>query len=142
MQAPLLADLRAQGITPAYVSPLAPLIYVEMPKSAILDLSLRDDVDTVYGPHENKDAMGTAKPTQKADVVDGWGFDGTGINVAILEDSRIEFGNPYLDPGTTRVIGGSSDDHATATAGIIASQHGTYEGIAQGAHLLSANAID
>ncbi|MCB0027246.1 MAG: S8/S53 family peptidase, partial [Anaerolineales bacterium] len=81
-----------------------------------------------------------AKPAQKADVVDGFGYDGAGISVAILEDSRIEFANPNLNNGTTRVPADANvDDHATATAGMVASQHSTQQGIAQGVTLLSAN---
>jgi hypothetical protein len=140
-EAPLLADLAAKGVEPEYVSPYAPLVYVTLPKREILALAQRGDVDAVYGPNENYDLMDSAKPTQKADVVDNaWGFDGSGIDVAILEDSRVEFTNPYLIAGTTRDMGGSADRHATATAGIVASQHGTYQGIAQGVDLYSANA--
>ena len=144
VQAPLLADLAAQGVEPAYISPYAPLIYVELPKSEILSLSERADVDMVYGPNQNRDLMNSAKPTQKADIVDDWwGFDGSGIAVAILEDSRVEFSNPYLNAGTTRVPGHANvDNHATATAGMVASQHSTYQGIAQGAYIYSANATD
>jgi len=33
--------------------------------------------------------LNNAKPTQKADIVDNWfGFDGTGVDLAITEDSR------------------------------------------------------
>ncbi|MCK4898940.1 MAG: S8/S53 family peptidase, partial [Anaerolineales bacterium] len=143
LQAPLLEDLSAQGYEPVYVSPIAPLIYVELPKSAIFPLAQREDVDTVYGPNENYDLMNSAKPTQKADIVDSWGFDGSGIDLAILEDSRIQFSNPYLNAGTTRVPADPNvDDHATGTAGMVASQHGTYQGIAQGVNLFSANATD
>lgn len=88
VQGPLLTDLETQGFEPTYVSPYAPLVYVEMPRPAIVELAQRDDVDTVYGPNEYSDLMDVAKPTQKANVVDAWGFDGTGIDVAILEDSR------------------------------------------------------
>jgi hypothetical protein len=141
LQAPLLTDLDAQGFAVAYASTIAPLVYVELPKSTILALAQRVDIDTIYGPTESADLMNTAKPTQKADVVDLWGFDGTGIDVAILEDSRVEFNNPYLNAGTTRVPGDSNvDEHATATAGMVASQHATYQGIAQGVNLFSANA--
>ncbi len=141
LQQPLLADLAAQDFSPTEVSRLAPLIYVELPKSALLDLAQRADIDAIYGPHENADAMNIAKPTQKANIVDSLGFDGTGIEVAILEDSRIQFNNPYLNAGTTRVpLDPNVDDHATGTAGMVASQHGTYQGVSQGVDLLSANA--
>jgi hypothetical protein len=141
VQAGLLAELEAQGIEPLYVSPIAPLVYAELSRAQILSLGQRADVDTLYGPNEYADAMDFAKTTQKADVVDGWGFEGLGIGVAILEDSRIETANPYLNVTDTRVPGDSNvDQHATATGGMVASQHGTYQGISQDVDLYSANA--
>jgi len=141
LQAPLLWDLAAGGITPEYVSPLAPMVYVDLTKAEIVALVLRDDVDTIYGPNINQDYMNTAKPTQKADVVDNtFGFDGTGVDVAICEDSRIDWPHTYLSTGTTRVPGDTNvDNHVTACAGMVASLHPTYQGIAQGANLFSAN---
>jgi serine protease AprX len=144
LQEPLLAEIGAMGFAPIYVSPIAPLVYFELPKWAIQDLAQHADIDTIYGPNDNRDFMNIAKPTQKADIVDSWfGFDGLGIDVAICEDSRIQFNNPYLIAGTTRVPGDPNvDRHATATAGMVASQHGTYQGIAQGVNLFSANGTD
>lgn len=144
LQAPMLSDLAVQGYTVTYASPLAPLVYVRLPKSEVLAFSQREDVDLIYGPNENKDLMDSAKPVQKADIVDNWfGYDGAGIDVAILEDSRVEFANPYLNAGTTRVPGDANvDSHATGTAGMVASQDTTYQGIAQGAYIFSANATD
>jgi hypothetical protein len=141
LQAPLLANLKTMGSYPEYVSPIAPLIYVELSRSAVLELVLKEYVDTIYGPNVNHDMMNNAKTTQKADIVDNWfGFDGTGINVAIAEDSRIDWPHTSLITGTTRVPGDSNvDQHSTACAGMVASQHATYQGIAQGVNLFSAN---
>ncbi len=143
-QAPLVAALADLGRQPRYVSTIAPLVFVELRKSEILELAERADIDRIYPPYAYSDLMDVAKVTQKADWVDNlFGYEGAGINVAILEDSRIEFGNPYLNAGTTRVPGDANvDQHATATAGMVASQHGTYQGISQGAALFSANATD
>ncbi len=142
VQALFITDLAGMGFTPSYVSISAPLIYVEMPVADILNLARRDDVVAIYGPQENYDVMSSAKPTHKADIVDTWfGYDGNGIDVAILEDSRVEFNNPFLNNGTTRLPADANvDDHATATAGMVASQHSTQQGIAQGVNLFSANA--
>jgi len=141
LQAPLLANLKAIGFEPRYVSPFAPLIYVELPRSEILELVLKEYVDTIYGPNVNRDMMNNAKTTQKADIVDNWfGFDGTGIDVALAEDSRIDWPHTSLNTGTTRVPGDPNvDAHVTACAGMVASQHATYQGIAQGVNLFSAN---
>jgi hypothetical protein len=141
IQADLLTDLQARGIPPLYASPIAPLVYVEVSQAQALSLAQRADIDTLYGPNDYADAMDVAKVTQKADVIDAWGYEGTGVNVAILEDSRIETANPYLNVVDTRVSGDSNvDQHATATGGMVASQEGTYEGIAQDVNLYSANA--
>ncbi|MFO7661603.1 MAG: S8 family serine peptidase, partial [Chloroflexota bacterium] len=144
LQQPLLKELADIGYEPRYVSPLAPLVYVELPKYAILELVFKESVDTIYGPNVNQDGLNVAKPTQKADIIDNtFGFDGSGIDVAITEDSRVEFGNLYLNAGTTRVPGDTNvDDHATVCAGMVASQHGTYQGISQGVSLFSANGTD
>ncbi|MCA8960997.1 MAG: S8 family serine peptidase, partial [Planctomycetes bacterium] len=138
---PFLSALASLGFEPTYVSPVAPLIYVTLPKWAIVELSGRDDVDAVYGPNQNQDYNDIAKPTQKADITDYfWGFDGTGVTVGICEDSRIEFNNPNLIAGTTRVPGDPNvDDHATACAGMVASQHSTHSGMAPASSLFSAN---
>ncbi|MCS7059926.1 MAG: S8/S53 family peptidase [Anaerolineae bacterium] len=139
-QTPVLAELSARGYTALYVSPGAPLIYVELPKSEILALAQRDDIDTIYGPNDYQDTMESARTTQKASVVNTWGYNGAGIEVAILEDSRVQFSNPYLS-GVTRVPTDTNvDDHATATAGMVGSTHATVRGIAPGVSLYSANA--
>ncbi len=141
IQGPLVAELADLGFEPVYASIAAPLVYYDLPASVVLELSQRTDIEAIYPNYEYSDAMATAKPTHKADWVDTtFGFDGAGIEVSILEDSRIEFNNPYLNAGTTRVPGDPNvDQHATATAGMVASQHPTLQGIAQGVALFSAN---
>jgi len=49
VQRPCLRPAR-HGLRPRYVSPLAPLIYVDLPKPAILELVFKEGVDTIYGP--------------------------------------------------------------------------------------------
>lgn len=144
VQAPVLDALSQMGREPASVSPIAPLLYVELTAAEIDAVAERPDVDMIYGPNENQDVMDVAKETHKAHFVDMYyGIDGSGVDLAILEDSRIEFSNPYLNSGTTRVPGdGNVDDHATATGGMAASQHTAYQGIARGVNLFSANATD
>ena len=141
LQAPFMTDLKAIGVEPKYVSPIAPIVYVELSRSAILETVLKEYVDTVYGPNAGQDDLSIAKPTQKADIVDNvFGFDGTGIDVAITEDSRADWPHTYLVTGTTRVPGDANvDDHVTACTGMVASQHITYQGIAQGPNMFSAN---
>ncbi|MFN0058409.1 MAG: dockerin type I domain-containing protein [Planctomycetota bacterium] len=140
-QAGLLAALAELGLEPSYVSPYAPLIHIVAAKQTILALAQRADVDTIYGQTKSQDYLDVAKRTHKADVVDTWNFQGASINVGILEDSRIDFTNVWLPAGTTRVPADVNvDDHATACAGMVASQHATFQGLAQSVALFSANA--
>ena len=141
IKSPLVADLGIMGFEPKYVSPVSPLVYIELPKSVILEMVLKAYVDTIYGPNVGQDDLSNAKPTQKADIVDNWfGFDGTGIDVAHTEDSRADWPHTSLITGTTRVPGDFNvDSHATACTGIVASQHATHQGIAQGPNMFSAN---
>ena len=141
VQESLLQALAARGITPTYVSPIAPLVYAELLKSEVQELASRPDVDAIYGPSENESDLDTAKPTHKADIVDDtfW-YDGDGVDVAIHERGRIAFNNPNLNTGITRDTSGGIEWHSTFSAGIVASQHATDQGIAQGADLFSANA--
>lgn len=143
LRAPLLADLATRGYEATYASSIAPLVYAKLPPAVIRELARRLDVDTVYGPSEARDVLDVAKPTVKADVVDSWNFEGNGITVAILEDSRVNFSNPELAAGVTRVPGDPNvDDHATQTAGIVASLDSVHGGLAQGVQIYSANATD
>lgn len=139
--APIVEQLSEFGVEPTYASTIAPLVYATIDRAQLLTLARHPNVDTIYGPNDNRDALDTANPAHKGDVVAFWGFDGTGASVAIVEDSRVEFGNPHLNAGATRVPGDPNvDDHATATAGIVASLSAAAPGLAPGASLYSANA--
>jgi hypothetical protein len=143
-----LDRLSARGFTPESRGPgSAPLVYLELPRAEIEHIATWDEVDTIYPLDTYRDMMDIAKPTHKANWAEVAGYDGSGVSVAILEDSRIEFDNPFLDLGgdtladTVRVPGDANvDQHATATGGMVASQDGTHEGIGQGIDLYSANA--
>jgi hypothetical protein len=144
MQQPLLQTLAGMNIQPVYVSPIAPLIYVEVPAGLVPILSSRSDVDTIYGPGKNEATLDTAKGNQKANIVDNtFGIDGTGIDVGVLERGRVVFENPDLADGITRVpnenTSADNNQHATNVGGIIASLDTTFQGIAQDANLFSAN---
>ncbi|MFN0060257.1 MAG: dockerin type I domain-containing protein [Planctomycetota bacterium] len=140
-QAGVLAALALLNREPTYVSQFAPLVYVVLSKRDVVAIAERSDVDAIYGPNQNRDFLDVAKRLHKADIVDGWNFQGSGIDVGILEDSRIDFTNVWLPAGTTRVPGdGNVDDHATACAGMVASSHATFQGLAQSVGLFSANA--
>jgi len=62
------------------------------------------------------------------------GITGQGIKVAVLENDRVAFDNPYIN-GSQYFIGwwkhiDTEGGHATKVAGVIASTHSQYKGIA------------
>lgn len=146
-EAPVIDFLKAQDSTVVYASQYAPVVFAEVSRETIQDLSKRSDVVSLDITREYEPALSSAAPTVKADVVWGRGKTGTGIKVAIVEvpesgtSSRIEFSNPYLLDGLSYRPDLPVSDHATEVAGIVASTHSTYKGISYGVPaLLSANA--
>ncbi|MCK9278007.1 MAG: S8 family serine peptidase [Methanoculleus sp.] len=145
-EAPVIDFLKAQDSAVVYASQYAPVVFAEVSKETIQDLSKRSDVVSLDITRSYEPALSSAAPTVKADVVWGRGKTGTGIKVAIVEvplgsGSRIEFSNPYLLDGSSYRPDLPVSSHATAVAGIVASSHSTYRGISYGVPaLLSANA--
>jgi len=146
-EAPVIDFLKAQDSTVVYASQYAPVVFAEVSRETIQDLSKRSDVVSLDITREYEPALSSAAPTVKADVVWGRGKTGTGVKVAIVEvpesgtSSRIEFSNPYLLDGSSYRPDLPVSDHATQVAGIVASTHSTYKGISYGVPaLLSANA--
>jgi hypothetical protein len=95
-----------------------------------------------YADNINGDYMDVAAQVIHADDV--WNLHantGENVKVAIVEDSRVDFDNTCLVNNLgTRVPGDANvDQHATATAGMVASNDDTYKGIAYGAGIYSAN---
>jgi len=48
-----IAFLASEGYQPSYVSIVAPVMWVELPKSLILEIAIRPDVDRVYWNHDD-----------------------------------------------------------------------------------------
>ena len=121
----------------------SPFVYAMVPVKALNTLSLREDVVGIFAADRVVgDYLGTANRTIRADVARStFGLSGNGVNVAIVEDSRVDFDNTCLANNLgTRVPGHSNvDQHATACAGIVASTNSTVSGIAPGAGIYSAN---
>lgn len=136
---PVIDYLNAKGFEIIYASFSAPLIFVELTREEIIALEERDDVDRIYLSKLYEPCADTAVPTIRAPYVWNEGYDGSGTKVAIVEGSGVDFANPYLSgimrPGQTDV-----GAHATRCAGIVASTHPTYKGVAYGTTILSANA--
>ncbi|ABN57204.1 MULTISPECIES: S8 family peptidase [Methanoculleus] len=146
-EAPVIDFLKEQDSTVVYASQYAPVVFAEVSREAIQDLSKRSDVVSLDITRSYEPALNSAAPTVKADVVWGRGKTGTGIKVAIVEvpesgeSSRVEFSNPYLPDGSAYRPDLPVSSHATEVAGIVASTHSTYKGISYGVPaLLSANA--
>jgi len=145
-ETPVIDFLKAHGSTVVYASQYAPVIFAEVSRETIQDLSDRSDVVSLDITHNYEPTLSTAAPTVKANIVWGRGKTGTGIKVAIVEvpagsGSRIEFTNPYLRSGSSYLPAQPASTHATAVAGVVASTHSVYKGISYGVPaLLSANA--
>jgi subtilisin family serine protease len=147
---PVVDYLRARGFEVTYASRYAPLVFVEMTRPAIMELQGRSDIVGVYRSTSYARQLYSAAETVRAPEVWYRGITGSDVKVAIVEDDAIAFDtslgipHPYLEYGSCFDNGiWMVGDHATAVAGIVASIHPTYKGIAYGAPaLLSADAHD
>jgi hypothetical protein len=139
----MTAALRREGAAVERRGELSPVVYAELPAGLVKRLAERGDVERVYdADNRNEDYMDVARPSINAHWVENvYGFSGTGSRIAIVEDSRVDFDNNCLANNLgTRVAGdGNVDQHATATAGMAASNNATVRGIAPGAGIYSAN---
>ena len=121
----------------------APMVFATVPAGLVRQYSERADVQLVYLAEDNQyqDQMNIAGPSVKADALWDLGITGTGSNIAIIEDSRVDFNNSCLpnNLGTRVPNHPEVDDHATATAGMAAGTHNKFRGIAPGAGIYSAN---
>jgi serine protease AprX len=130
-----VVDRRSEG---------APTVFTTLPAGLVKQFSERVDVQVAYlaQDEEYKDHMNVAGPSIKADKLWDLGITGTGARIAIVEDSRVDFNNTCLSANNlgTRVPNDPNvDDHATACAGIAASTHNKFRGIAPGAGIYSSN---
>jgi hypothetical protein len=123
-----------------------PMVFATLPAGLVKQYSERTDVELVYlaQDEEYKDHMNIAGPSIKADKLWDLGITGVGARIAIIEDSRVDFGNSCLannNLGTRVPNDPNVDDHATACAGIAASTHNKFSGIAPGAGIYSSNIV-
>jgi hypothetical protein len=124
----------------------APMVFATLPAGLVKQFSERADVEVVYlaQDEEYKDHLNVAGPSMKANQLWDLGVTGTGARIAIIEDSRVDFNNSCLSANNlgTRVPNDPEvDDHATACAGIAASTHNNFSGIAPGAGIYSSNIV-
>jgi hypothetical protein len=124
----------------------APMIFATLPAGLVKQFSERADVAVAYLAQDEKytDHMNIAGPSIKADALWNLGVTGIGARIAIIEDSRVDFNNSCLSAhnlGTRVPNDPEVDDHATACAGIAASSHNNFGGIAPGAGIYSSNIV-
>lgn len=134
---------RRQGWIVEYQAQDAPVVVAKVPNGQLQALEARGDVEAVYLGRVYREELNASVPAIDAGTVWARGFTGTGVQVAVVETGGIYFGHSNLADGTycNTLTDSPIRDHATGVAGIIASTHSTYKGVAYGAPaLLSGNA--
>lgn len=145
IQKPLSEHLQTIGAEIRDINGLAPVISAKLTKGQIHTIASRSDVDGIYLSRENKPLLNFSAQTIFAPQVWGGGITGLNQRVAIIEQEGIYFGNPYLTgKGYNRLNSciGNSDKpyHATLVAGVVASNHSSYKGIAYNSTILGGEA--
>jgi hypothetical protein len=146
---PLVEALGAQGFAVRTAEGL-PAVTVTLPKQSIEVLAARDDVGVIYLSEGGRRhlLLDSAVPTNLAPTIWARGYDGTGVDVAILEEGNVDFTSPpwsgcpdgdncFRHQGSTRDGSSGVDWHATLVASAAASDHATYRGMAPGATISS-----
>jgi len=147
---PLVKALEAQGFV-VRTSPGLPAVTATLPKRIIQMLAARDDVGVIYLSEggQRRLLLNSAIPTNLAPTVWARGYDGTGVDIAILEEDNVDFTSPWWSEcpdgdncfrhqGPTRDGSSGVGEHATLVASAAASDHNTYRGMAPGATIMSA----
>lgn len=139
------AAARAAGAVVVHVDTITPVVFVRSDSQRVRALAQRMDVDLAYwssptwmdeGAPVAADVLVPlvnewASKTARTDVVHRRGITGAGVKVLVNDTSGVQSTNPFLPP---IVNGGGSSvaSHATAVAGIIASNHVPHTGAAPG----------
>ncbi len=155
VEAPLLKFLPAVGGRLISAADSAPIVFAELPASAVQQVAGLPYVQVIDllvegGPEDDGSSekgggpeMATARPASKANIVEARGITGAGVGATVVEGDSIEFANPYIADGTCGPTSTCPNraEHATAVGGILASTHSTARGTAPGigSPLLSAN---
>jgi hypothetical protein len=140
---PITDFLNSTGTRITYKSQYAPIVFAEVTSDTIQTLNKTENVDCISLEQTYHPMLNSAAPTVNAPSVWAKGYTGTGVKVAVVEGDGIAFSNPYLGTGGNYydLSNPNVGDHATEVAGVIASTHSTYKGIASGVlPLYSANA--
>lgn len=142
IQEQMIDELNKNGFKVSYKTKYAPIVFAELPKWFVIGLSRHENISEISSVRTMEPELNSAAHTVRANVVWDRGIYGRGPKIAVVEGGGISDQNIYLaipsyfDSANKRI-----SDHATAVAGVIASTHSTYRGIAYRAYgLLSANA--
>lgn len=140
LEQPIVGSLTALGYEVQTFSAV-PNVSAVLPASIILELAQREDVDTIYlGGMTLRDETDSAAPTDHVLPVWDRGVTGRGITVTVVEGNAIDYDNPYLSGITRPGAWVTGTGHTTRVAGVIASTHPSFRGIAPDANLVSAPA--
>jgi subtilisin family serine protease len=121
----------------------------------LMKLKKHPDVLRIYKDHKAFINLAQSIPLINADTVQNLGFSGTGVTVAVI-DTGVEYTHSSLGGclgSGCKVSGGYdfvNDDsnpmddngHGTHVAGIVASTHSTYTGVAPGANIAALKVLD
>lgn len=124
-----------------YGSSAAPLVFVEADAATIRSIAQLGQVEFIYLARVGEDLNNTAIPTVAGNAWPRTDFEGVGVRIAIIEDDGIDFRNPNLAPAFAARFQADNTNlgHPTQTAGVAASRHVVYRGMAPRALLVSAN---
>ena len=129
----------------AYASTSAPVVFVDLPVTAVAGIARRDDVMSLGLEAAWSPALSTAGRAVSANWTSGGGDRGTGVRVAVVEYHNVRRSgdmsgtvvNSHSTTGRLAYAGGF--DHPTWVAGAIAGHGGgTWKGVAPGASIVSA----
>lgn len=147
---PLVEALEAQGFA-VRTSPGLPAVTVTLPKRVVNTLAAQDNIGAIDLSEggEFRHFLNSAVPTNLAPTVWARGYDGTGVDIAILEDDNVDFtssswsecpngNNCFRHTGATRAGISGVGWHASLVASAAASDHSTYRGMASGVTVMSA----
>lgn len=119
--------------------PYTPMLHASLTPASIKQLNGWSEVDRVYMSETYEPTVDIGRYTIGSNVVQGWGYSGTGIKLGQTEvGGRVAVANPYLSGVSQGTAGGpcaSASNHSTAVAGIMVSTHSDVRGIAPAATL-------
>ena len=136
----------ALGGTVAYESTSTPLVFADLPAGNVAALAADHEVTGLGLEQAWSPSMATAGPAVQADWTGGSGDQGTGVRVAVVEYHNVRPGGDltghvvasHSTTGSLAYTGSGTFDHPTWVAGAVASQNGTWRGVAPGAVIVSS----